>query len=693
MDLKKLLKPRTVAIVGASEKAGFGGDTTRNYLKFSENSDRLYLVNPGRDTIFGHRAYHSLSEIESDVDLVILCTPQNTIIPLLEEAAEKNCGGAVVFASGYGEVGPEGKEQQKELVELADRLGIAIMGPNCAGFANFIDGIFAFAFLVEERDRKGNIGMISQSGQIVLGGLDSPNMGFSHIISSGNSCNVKVEDYLEFLVNDEDTKVVAAYIEGVTRPEKLVTAFQKAALKKKPVVVLKTGRSAKSQELAASHTGSLSGADKVLRAIFKRYGVIEASDLAELMSFSAAFSWLAELPKGERCVFMNVSGGEAGVMADLADEYGIELAEMGQDTKDYLQTLVPDYGSVNNPFDMTAGIGYNTPVMVNAMEAISKDSNVDAIVVAYTITPEVWDETISHMVEAVSIARGNKDLKPVFWIPFIEHTRDKESADALKASGTPLLPTGRYGCAALKKILDFSVAEFEPMKPAIPEKAHSGSYSLSEFESLNYLSEHGVPIPPQAVAATAEEAVEKAKALGYPLSVKIHSRDIQHKSDVGGVKLNIKDEAQLRETFTTIMDNCKKNAPNAKLEGVLLKPMLKAGTEMIIGVNNDKDFGPMIMVGMGGVFVELFKDVQLAPAPLTKSQADNMIKKLASYPLLNGYRGGAVCDKEALVNLLVKISEMAADGKDTVKELDINPVFVTEDGAVIADALLVVYDD
>lgn len=693
MNLNQLLKPKTIAIVGASEKAGFGGDTTKNYLKFSKNLDQLYLVNPGRDSIFGRRAYHSLSEIEGDVDLVILCTPQKTILPLLEEAAGKSCGGAVIFASGYSEVGPEGKERQKELVEAADRLGIAVMGPNCAGFANFVDGIFAFSFLVEERDRKGNIGMISQSGQIALGGLDSPSMGFSYVISSGNSCNVKVEDYLGFLVDDEDTKVAAIYMEGVTNPRKLAAALQRAAIKKKPVVILKTGRSGKSQELAASHTGSLSGTDKVLRAVFKRYGVIEAGDLEELMGLAAAFSWLESYPQGDRCVFMNVSGGEAGVMADLAEEYGLKLAEFKQDTKDYLQTLMPEYGSVNNPFDMTAGIGYNTPVMVQAMEAISKDENVDAIVVAYTITPEIWDETISHMVEAVSIARRNKALKPVIWIPFIEHTRHPESADTLKAAGTPLLPTGRYGCSALKKILDFSVGSFEPVEPAIPERSHTAFHSLSEFESLNYLNAHGVPIPPQAVASTAENAVKEAEKLGYPLSVKIHSSEIQHKSDVGGVKLNIQNEAELREAFSVIMDNCRKNAPAAKLEGVLLKPMLKTGAEMIIGVNNDREFGPMIMVGMGGVFVELFKDVQLAPAPLTRGQAERMIEKLASYPLLNGYRGGAVCDKEALANLLVKISEMAAECKDTIKELDINPVFVTEEGAAIADALLVVYDD
>lgn len=693
MDLRKLLKPRTVAIVGASEKTGFGGDTTRNYLKFSGNLDHLYLVNPGRDEIFGHKAYHSLSEIEGDVDLVILCTPQKTILSLLREAAGKNCGGAVVFASGYSETGAEGKELQRELVREADRLGIAVMGPNCAGVANFIDGIFAFAFLVEERDRSGNIGMISQSGQIVLGGLDSPNMGFSHVISSGNSCNVKVEDYLDFLVEDEDTKVVAAYIEGVSKPEKLVETFRKAAIKKKPVVVLKTGRSGKAQELAKSHTGSLSGADKVLRAVFKRYGVIEARDLEELCGLAAAFSWLEELPKGERCVFMNVSGGEAGVMADLTDEFGIRLAEYHPETKAYLQTLVPDYGSVNNPFDMTAGIGYNTPVMVRAMEAISKDDHVDAICIAYTITPEIWDDTISHMVEAVSIARENPDMKPVFWIPFIEHTRHQASADILQKAGVPLLPSGRYGCQILKQVLDFANFEYQDTEAAVPERTHGPSQGLSEYESLNYLKAHGVAIPPQAVAATADEAVKAAGNLGYPLSVKIHSADIQHKSDVGGVKLNIRDEAELRLAFDTVMDNCRKNAPDAKLEGVLLKPMLKAGVEMIIGVNNDKDFGPMIMVGMGGVFVELFKDVQLAPAPLTREQAKKMLESLNSYPLLNGYRGNPVCDKEALADMLVSISEMAAKGKDSIKELDINPVFVTEEGVAIADALLVQYMD
>ena len=693
MDLNKLLKPKTVAIVGASEKAGFGGSTTRNFLKFTKNPDRLYLVNPGREVIFDRPAYKSVSDIPVDIDLVVLCTPQQTIIPLLREAALKNCGGAVVFASGYSELGGDGIRLQEELVSEADRLGIAVMGPNCAGFSNFAEGIFAFAFLVEERDRSGNIGMISQSGQIAMGGLDSPKMGFSYNISSGNSCNVKVEDYLNFLVDDEDTKVVAAYIEGITNPPRFEEALRKAALKRKPVVILKTGRSAKSQELAASHTGSLSGADKVLRAVFKKYGVVEAHDLEELCSFATAFSWLGEMPRGGRCVYMDVSGGEASVMADLAGDYDLCLPEYAPDTKAKLEALLPEYGSVNNPLDMTAVIGYNVPAMCEAMRVISRDDNVDALCIAYTMTPEIWDETIACMVEAAVIVRQDEDMKPVFWLPFNEHTRHPESVAKLKNAGVPMLATGHYGCSALREIFRFAEFKFEDTPQALPQRRHRGFYGLSEFDSLNYLSAWGVPIPPQAVAETPQQAAAEALKLGYPLSAKIHSADIQHKSDVGGVKLGIKNEQELMEAFDEIMANCAKNAPEAKLSGVLLKPMLKTGVEMIIGVNNDPDFGPMIMTGMGGVFVELFKDVQLAPAPLSYGGAVSMLKALKSYPLLTGYRGSAPCDIDGLAKLLVSISRMAADGKDSIKELDINPVFVTDNGVSIADALLILYDE
>ena len=692
MDLNKLIKPKSIAIIGASEKEGFGGDTTRNLLKFSKNLDRVYLINPKRETILDRKCYSSVTDIDDNIDLCIICTPKATVIPLLREAAAKGCGGAVIFASGYGETGAKGKADEQKLIEEANRLGIAVMGPNCAGFANFIEGVFCFAFLVEERERTGNIGFISQSGQIILSGLDLPTMGFSYVVSSGNSCNVKVEDYLQFMVDDPDTKVVAAYLEGITRPDKLIEAFRKAALIRKPVIILKTGKSQKSQQLAASHTGSLSGSDQTVRAIMRKYGVIEANDLEELCGIATAFSWLDELPKGPRAIFMNVSGGEAGVTAELADQYKIELAECSNGTKQYLASLLPEYGSVNNPFDMTAGIGYNTPILVKALKAVSEDDGVDLIVMGYTITPEIFDMTIAHMVDAVKIYKEEGGTKPVVWVPFIGHTREQECVEILKRSGVPLLPTGVYAFNCLKTIVDFARFQFQDIPVSLPgENGDALIRGLSEYDSLCFLEKDGITIPEQEVATTFEEAATAAKRLGYPLSCKIHSADIQHKSDVGGVKLNIKNEEELFNAFRTIMENVSKNCPQAKIEGVLLKPMLEAGAEMIIGVNNDEQFGPMMMIGMGGVFVEIFKDVQLAPAPLSKSQAKQMIANLKAYPLLNGYRGGKPRDVDSLAELLVKISEMAARNKDKIKELDLNPVFVTEKGVSIADALLVEY--
>ena len=692
MKLDKLLKPRSIAIVGASEKPGFGGDTTRNIYRFTRKTERVYLVDPKYDTVLGHRCYHTLEEIEDTIDLVVICTNQKTVLPLLDQAAAKGCRAAVVFASGYGETGAEGKVLQQELVERCGELDIALMGPNCAGFANYVDDIFLFAFETEERERRGSIGMISQSGQIVLAGLDLPGTKFSYVISSGNSANVTVEDYIDFLVDDPDTKVVAAYYEGVKKPEVLVNALEKAAKMRKPVVILKTGRSAKSKELASSHTGSLSGSDAAFRAILRKYGAIEAEDLEDLFSIANAFAALKEYPEGDRYVFMNVSGGEAGVTADLADLSGIRLAELTEDTRAALKEMLPSYATVNNPLDMTASLGYDSGKIARAFRCFFKDPGVDCICMAYTITPEIWDTTVNFMVEAIQAVNGDADKKPIFWLPFIEHTRHRESAQILEACGVPLLFTGKYGIRALSSLNSFMKFRFEDVKASLPERKVTGrSAAFSEYDSKQFLADNGVKVPPQEIAASREQAAEAAGRMGYPVALKVHSADIMHKSDVGGVKLNLRNADEVMEAYTAIMAGCGEKCPDAVIEGVLVSPMLKPGIEVIVGVNNDPQFGPMLMAGLGGVFVEIFKDVQLAPVPLTKKQALDMIYKLKGSKLLNGYRGGSVYDVEALAEFLVSISDVASRQKHFIKELDINPVFVTEDGVEMADALLVAY--
>jgi acetyltransferase len=290
----------------------------------------------------------------------------------------------------------------------------------------------------------------------------------------------------------------------------------------------------------------------------------------------------------------------------------------------------------------------------------------------------------------VHIATSEGGIKPIVWIPFIAHTRDRKSADILKASGVPLCSTGYYAFRCLKAIQNFALFDFEDIPVSLPDKKPEDFVSLSEYDSLCFLQDNGIPIiPPLAIAATPEKTIEEAAKLGYPLACKVHSADIQHKSDAGGVKLNIKSPKELEEAWHSIMASAAEKCPKARVEGVLVRPMLKPGVEMIVGVNNDKQFGPTVMIGMGGVFVELFKDVQLAVAPLSKKQAAQMIKRLKAFPLLNGYRGSKPCNIDALASLLVKVSEIAAANKNTIKELDINPVFVNDEGVGIADALLI----
>lgn len=692
MKLDKLLKPKSIAIVGASEKAGFGGDTTRNFFKFTNQRERVYLVHPKYETVMGHRCWKSLSEIEDEIDLVVLCTNQRTVIPLLEQAAEKGCHAAVVFASGYGESGAEGKELQQELIQKCKELDIALMGPNCAGFANYVNDIFLFAFETEERERKGNIGMISQSGQIVLAGLDLPGMKFSYVISSGNSVNVTVEDYMEFLVDDPDTKVVTAYYEGVKKPEVLERALRKATKIRKPVIILKTGRTQKSKELASSHTGSLAGSDGTFRALLQKYGVIEAEDLEEMFAYAKMFSTLEHMPKENRFVFMNVSGGEAGVTADLAGMYGICLAELSEETKTNLKKMLPSYATVNNPLDMTASLGYDSERLAQAFRYLFKDPGVDSICIGYTITPEIWDTTVNHMVDAIETVSEDQERKPIFWLPFIEHTRHKKSAEALEKCKVPLLFTGKYGLKSLKKLVEFIEFEYEDMPVCIPEKPFEKTIKVySEYESKEFLKKRGVAISPHKIALTAEEAVEAAETLGYPVVLKVNSADIMHKSDVGGVKLGLKNNREVETAFLEIAEAAKEKCPEANVEGVIVSSMLKKGIEVIVGIKNDPQFGPLIMVGLGGVFVEIFKDVQSALAPLSENQAVKMIKSLKGYPLLNGYRGADKVDVQALARFLVSVSEVAAQEKQIIKEMDINPVFVTTEGVELADALLITY--
>lgn len=696
MNLNKLLKPTSVAVIGASEKEGFGGDVCRNILSYVEDRSHVYFIHPKRDSVFGVPCYKSISDVPENVDLMVICTSQKTVIPLLQEGAKKGVGGAVVFASGYGEVGTaEGKQNEAELIAAAKELDIAVMGPNCAGFVNYVDNVQAFAFISAKRDRKGSVGVVSQSGQLCLSMMDDPGMRFSYNISAGNGKIVQMEDYMDFLVDDEDTKVVSIYIEGVKNADKFAAVLKKAAEKRKPVVILKAGRSAKGGAIAASHTGSLSGSDASFDAVLKKFGAIRVDDLEELIAMSLMLSTMKRMPEKATFASMNLSGGETGICADVGSLNGIEYPDFTEETLKKLKEQLPSYASPNNPLDMTASLSYDADLYAGALRTVMDDPNIGMVLIGYTLLLEIADPCIHYMYKGIEkvVQEKGGNCKPIAMIPFAENTRNPEYQEKLFQIGVPVLPPPVYAFKMLHHLADFIdyKPETKTLELAVGHPKSEETQALSEHESKQELKVYGVPVPDEVIVTSKEEAAQFAKDHPGPLVMKVESADILHKSDVGGVKLNVCGPEAAEKAYEEIMESVTAKRPDAHINGILTVPMLDAGVEIIIGVNNDPQFGPMIMVGMGGVFVEVFKDVALYPAPLKEEEALEMLKSLKSFKLLNGYRGTEKCDIKALCQTIVAISNYAQANKDVLKELDINPLFVYPEGkgVGVADALIV----
>ena len=692
MDITKLLKPHKIAIVGASEKTGFGGDTCRNVMRYMADGS-CYFVNPRRGEVFGRKAYPSISDLPEPIDTVVICTPQSTVEDLLREAAAKGAGGAVVFASGYKEVGTEeGRAAQERLAALCRELDMALMGPNCAGFVNYVDMVYPFAFLSADRDRRGSVGMVSQSGQLCLSLMDSPSMRFSYVISSGNCAVVEMEDYLDFLVDDPDTRVVALYLEGVKNPAKFVSALRKAALKRKPIVVLKAGRSEKGAKQAASHTGSLAGADRVFDALFAKFGVVRVNDLEELLYTAQMFSVLPRLPEKPAFASMNLSGGETGICADMGEAAGIEYPDFAPETLAKLREQLPGYASPANPLDMTASLSYDTELYAGAVRTVMSDPGVGMVLVGYTLLEEIADPAIEYMAPALERVSREPGAKPMAMLPFVGNTRNQKYLDMLEGCGVVMLPPPVYAFRILRYLADFIRYDSADhnLDVAVPERPRGGARcSLGEHEGKLLARRFGLSVPAEEVARSEEEAAAAARRIGFPVVMKIDSPDILHKSDCGCVKVNVRDAAAAGEVYRQIVFNAQKHHPDARINGVLVQQTAQPGTEMIIGVASDPSFGPTVLVGLGGVFVEVFKDTALCLAPVSRAEAMSMAASLKGAKLLRGYRGAPALDMDGFVDAVLAVSDLAVHYKDTILEMDFNPVFLYEKGTCAVDAVVV----
>lgn len=695
MNLEKLLNPKKIALVGANEKDGFGGNTARNLTRYGRPED-VYLINPKRTEVLGWKCWPSISSLPESIDQVIIATPLSTVNDLLREAAAKGAKSAVLYASGYGEVGTdEGRQAEAELKELCRELDMALMGPNCAGFINYVDGIYSFAFVFEERDRQGGVGLISQSGQLALTAMDSPNMKMSYAISAGNNSVTTMEDYLDFLIDDDRTKVVALFLEGVSRPEQMVASLARAAEKRKPVLIFKVGKSAKGAAAAASHTGSLSGADQAFDALFDKFGVIRCDDFQELLSASLTLATWPARPEKTGLAVMNLSGGETGICADMGHEAGVEFPDFTPETLAKLRAMLPSYATPNNPLDMTASLSYDADKYGEAFKTVMDDPNIGLVVIGYTMLLEIADPAIHYMAEGIEkVLRDNDSKKPTVMMPFIENTRNHEYQEKLSRAGVPILPPPAYAFKVLRRLSDYMAykPEERTLKLARPDRPLGGGRKiLSEFESMKILREFGIATPRGGLAVDAAGAVRLAGEIPGSVVLKVASADIPHKTDAGGVKLRLEGPEAVRAAYDDIMKSCRTYKPGAVIDGVFVQEMQKPGLEVILGVNNDPQFGPMILCGLGGVFVEIFKDTALYPAPLNEREATLMLKKLKAWPMFTGYRGQKPLDAAALAKTIVAVGDLAVRYKNSLLELDINPLFVYPEGEGLcaADALVV----
>jgi acetyl coenzyme A synthetase (ADP forming)-like protein len=684
-SLDVLLKPKSIAVVGASGTPGKIGYSVVKNLIDSKFEGQIYPINPSAGEIQGLKAYASVMDVPGPIDTAIITIPAKLILKATDELGAKGVKGMVVITSGFSEVGE--KELEAELVAKAKKYGIRVLGPNIVGVLSNTDklnGSFA-PFL----PLPGKAALVSQSGALLIA-LDaatySRRVGFDKLISIGNMSDVDFADMVTWLDNDPNTSCISLYVEGFKDGRRFIEAARNAH---KPIIALKSGVSAHGAAAAASHTGSLAGAAKVYSAAFQQAGVVQATDLNDLFNRTLVLSMQPPM-KGDNLMIITNGGGVGVLATDAAEKFGIPLKFAPKDVQDELKKHMPEFGSAKNPVDLT-GMAGNEWYFDSIRYAIGHQW-VDGMVVLYCETAGTDPLEIAKGIKQAA-DEANVPEKPIT-VSFVGGEKSEAAMRWLVEHDIPAYGAPDLAVSAIASLRDFqkmraligsnpapcaSDARGNALK--IIEKARSdGRDSLTEIEAKEVFKLYGMPVTVTRLARSADEAVALAKEVGYPVVMKIVSPDILHKSDAGGVRVNIKDEAGAREAYQTILNNAKAYKANANIHGIAIQEMAPWGTEVILGSVNDATFGPTIMFGLGGIFVEVLKDVTFRVAPVSSDQALRMLDEIRGAPIIGGVRGEAPRDRKALADVICAYSNMIVDLADVVAESDANPVLVYEEG-------------
>ena len=683
-QLDKIMRPKAIAVIGASTKEHTIGSDIMKRLKEYEFTGKIYPVNPKGGEIQGFKAYTNVKEIPGDVDLAIIVIAQKFVLNAIDECHEKGIKGICIISAGFKEAGAEGAEAEKQLVAKLKEYGMRCVGPNCLGVVNTAPDIRMDGCFAESLPERGNIGFVSQSGALgggILNILKDLNLGFAQFISIGNQADINAETAMEYWENEDDVEQILLYMESIQNPAN----FRKLAsriTKKKPILALKAGRSAAGASAASSHTGSLAGADKAANALLMQSGVIREYSLKNLFATAKVFA-TSPIPKGDRVAIITNSGGPGIMATDAVCEYGMQMAKISDATKEKLRSFLPAAASVKNPIDMIA----SAPIehYKQTLETVIADENVDMIAVIYLPFLGLKDIDVAKALMEIKAKNPEKPIIGIFMtknefftqlsnmdvnMPFFMYA--EEAADGLNRLNQQRLWMER----AEGKIPTFDV-DYKKAQEIIAKSVNEGRDQLTTRESIDVLDAYGIRVCKSGFAKSEDEAVSIADSIGYPVVMKMTSKTTSHKTDVGGVRVNIQSAEQLRAEYKDLISKLEAKGLLEGLEGVIIQEMVKGNREMVCGIATDPQYGPMMMFGLGGVFIEVMKDVTFRIAPLTDVDAKEMIKSVKAYKLLEGARGTKPAQMEQIEETLLRLSQLVNDFK-FIDELDINPLLISE---------------
>ncbi len=683
-NLDSIMKPRAIAVIGASTRAHTIGSDIMKRLQEYGFTGEIYPVNPKGGVIEGLQAYTSILDVPGKVDLAIIVVNAKFVLSTIDQCHQKGVGGLCVISAGFKETGPQGAELEKALLEKVRGYGMRCVGPNCLGVVNTHPSIRMDGCFAESLPQRGGIGFVSQSGALgggILNILKDLNLGFAQFISIGNQADVNAETAMQYWENEDDVKQILLYMESIQNPanfRELATRISK----KKPILALKAGRSAAGASAASSHTGSLAGADKAANALLRQSGVIREYSLENLFATAKVFD-NCPIPKGDRVAIITNSGGPGIMATDAVSEYGMKMAQLSEETKDKLRSFLPAAASVKNPVDMIA----SAPIehYKQTLETVLADDQVDMVVVIYLPFLGLKDIDVAKAVMEIKAKHPEKPIVGVFMttseffaklsdmqvnVPFFMYA--EQAVDGLNR----LNEQRQWVEKPVGQVVSFDV-DRDRARSIMQASLADGRAQLTTRESIDVLDAYGIRVCRSGFATDEEEAVALANQIGYPVVMKMTSKTTSHKTDVGGVRVNIQSADELRAQYRDLIEKLRERGLLDGLEGVIIQEMVKGSREMVCGVATDPQYGHMMMFGLGGVFIEVMKDVTFRMAPLTDIDAQEMIRGVKAYKLLEGARGTTPAQLDQLESVLLRLSQLVTDFPE-IEELDINPLIISE---------------